>query len=172
MPFLGLLLVVAAGAAVWWWRLKMLKEVGSEVIDSVERMRGAYQRRQYRKAAEAAPLTSIRDPAIAGVTFFLCLADEKSAQMDAAKALIRKRMQDIIDAKDIEEVIVFAEWTGKRVISAEDPVRRFRDLWLQHLDTGERRELIGIAEDICHLGGAPTPDQTMALQTLKRALLN
>jgi hypothetical protein len=172
MPILGFILFVAAGAAVWWWRLKMLNEVGGEVIDSVERMRGAYKRRQFRKKAEAAPLASIKDPAIAAVTFFLCLANEKPAHKDMVKDLIRQRMKGIIADKDMEEVIIFADWTAKHVISAEDPVRRFRDLWLQHLDADERQELIAIAEDVCKVGGDATPEQTNTIGALKRALLN
>jgi hypothetical protein len=172
MPFLGLILMVAAGAAVWWWRLKMLNEVGSEVIDSVERMRGAFKRRQFRKKAEAAPLASIKDPAIAAVVFFLCLANEKPTHKDIAKDLIRTRMKGIIAEKDMEEVLIFADWTANGVINVDDPVRRFRDLWLEHLNMDERRELLGIAEDVCKIGGDETMQQTNALQTLKRALLN
>src|SRR5687768_13897168 len=77
MPFLGVLLMVAAGAAVWWWRMKNLREAGSEIIDSVERMRGAYKRRQFRNKAEASLLASIQNPAIAAAVFFLALAREK-----------------------------------------------------------------------------------------------
>ena len=150
----------------------MLREVGSEVIDSVERMRGAYKRKQFRKKAEAAPLASIKDPAIAAVVFFLCLANEKPAHMDQAKDLVRTRMKGIIAANDVDEVIVFAEWTARNVISAEDPVRRFRDLWFEHLNIEERRELIGIAEDVAKIGGELTIEQTNALQALKRNLLN
>ena len=172
MPILGFVLLVAAGAAAWWWRLKMLKDVGGEVIDSVERMRGAYKRRQFRKAAESAPLASIRDPAIAAVVFFLCLASDKPAHKDTAKDLIRQRMTGIVADKDMEEVLVFGDWTAKNVINIEDPVRRFRDLWLQHLNADECRDLIGIAEDVCKIGGDATSDQMTALQALRRALLN
>jgi len=172
MPFLGLLLMVAAGAAVWWWRLKMVKEAGSEVIDTVERMRGAYKRRQFRKAAEAAPLASIQNPAIAAVVFFLVLANDKPVQKDMAKEIVRERMKDIIHVKDMDEVMIFADWTAKGVVNLDDPVRRFRDMWLTALDDGERRQLIAIAEEVAAVGGEPTPQQTDALQRLKRALLN
>lgn len=172
MPFLGLLLMVAAGAAVWWWRLKMVKEAGSEVIDTVERMRGAYKRRQFRNAAEAAPLASIQNPAIAAVVFFLVLANDKPVQKDMAKEIVRERMKDIIHVKDMDEVMIFADWTAKGVVNLDDPVRRFRDMWLTALDDGERRQLIAIAEEVAAVGGEPTPQQTDALQRLKRALLN
>ncbi|MBX9455931.1 MAG: hypothetical protein KL863_07840 [Rhizobium sp.] len=172
MPFLGLLLMVAAGAAVWWWRLKMVKEAGSEIIDSVERMRGAYKRRQFRKAAEAAPLASIQNPAIAAVVFFLVLANEKPMQKDIAKEIVRERMKDIIHVSDMDEVMVFADWTAGSVVNVDDPVRRFRDLWLTSLDEIERRQLIAIAEEIAVMGGEPTPQQADAIQRLKRSLLN
>lgn len=172
MPFLGVLLMVAAGAAVWWWRLKMVKEAGSEVIDSVERMRGAFKRRQFRKKAEAAPLASIQNPAIAAVVFLLNLANEKPMHKDMAKEIIRERMKDIIDAKDMDEVLIFADWTAKGVVNIDDPLRRFRDLWLNALDDGERRQLISMAEDIADIGGERTMQQADVLQKLKRALLN
>lgn len=164
--------MVAAGAAVWWWRLKMVKEAGSEIIDSVERMRGAYKRRQFRKAAEAAPLASIQNPAIAAVVFFLVLANEKPIQKDLAKKVIRERMKDIIAAQDMDEVLIFADWTAKNVVNLDDPVRRFRDMWLNALDESERRQLIDIGEQVAGTGGEPTPQQTDALQKLKRAMLN
>ena len=172
MPFLGLLLMVAAGAAVWWWRLKMVKEAGSEIIDSVERLRGAYKRRQFRKAAEAAPLASIQNPAIAAVAFFLTIANEKPMQKDAAKSIIRQRMADIIEARDMDEVMIFSEWTANGVVNLDDPLRRFRDMWLNALDDGERRQLIGIAEEVAGVGGAPTMQQADVLQKLRRTLLN
>lgn len=172
MPFLGLLLMVAAGAAVWWWRLKMVKEAGSEVIDSVERLRGAYKRRQFRKAAEAAPLTSIQNPAIAAVVFFLVLANEKPLEKEAAKEIVRERMRDIIDARDMDEVMVFSDWTANGVVNVDDPIRRFRDMWLKALDDSERRQLIGIAEEVAQVGGEPTMQQADALMKLKRTLLN
>lgn len=172
MPFLGLLLMVAAGAAVWWWRLKMVKEAGDEIIDSVERMRGAFKRRKFRKKAEAAPLASIQNPAIAAVVFFLTLANDKPMYKDMAKEIVRERMKAIIDAKDMDEVLIFSDWTAKGVVNIDDPLRRFRDLWLNALDDGERRQLIAIAEEVAQVGGEPTLQQADVLQKLKRTLLN
>lgn len=160
------------GAAVWYWRLKMMREAGSEIIDSVERMRGAYKRGKFRKQAAAAPLASIADPAIAAVAFFFCLAKEKPMYFDAAKDVVRDHMRGIIRPGDMEEVLVFGEWASKNAISPEDPIRRFRDLWLQALDMQERQQLIGIAEDVAAVGGEKTKEQENALQVLRRTLMN
>ena len=172
MPILGVLVAAIVGAAVWYWRLKMVREAGSEIIDSVERMRGAFKRRQFRKRAEAAPLASIKDPAIAAVAFFSCLANEKPMFVDAARNVIRSRMSGIIAAKDMDEVIIFGDWAAKGVINIEDPIRRFRDLWFNALTTDERSELIGIAEQVSAVGGEPTAEPSKTLQTLRRSLLN
>jgi hypothetical protein len=172
MAFLGILVMAIGGAAVWYWRLKMMREAGSEIIDSVERMRGAYKRGKFRKQAAVAPLASIADPAIAAVAFFFCLAKEKPMYFDAAKDVVRDRMRGIIRPGDMEEVLVFGEWASKNAISPEDPIRRFRDLWLQALDMQERQQLIGIAEDVAAVGGEKTKEQENALQVLRRTLMN
>jgi len=172
MAFLGILVMAIGGAAVWYWRFKMMREAGSEIIDSVERMRGAYKRGKFRKQAAVAPLASIADPAIAAVAFFFCLAKEKPMYFDAAKDVVRDRMRGIIRPGDMEEVLVFGEWASKNAISPEDPIRRFRDLWLRALDMQERQQLIGIAEDVAAVGGEKTKEQENALQVLRRTLMN
>ncbi|PDS41784.1 hypothetical protein CO662_31875 [Rhizobium anhuiense] len=172
MAFLGILVVALSGAVVWYWRLKMAREAGNEIIDSVERMRGAYKRKKFRKQAEVAPLASIADPAIAAVAFFFCLAKEKPIYLDAAKDVVRNRMKGIIRSGDMEEVLVFGEWASKNVTSPEDPIRRFRPLWLNALDMQERLQLIDIAEDVAAVGCERTTEQEHALQTLRRGLMN
>ncbi|MBY4630084.1 hypothetical protein [Rhizobium croatiense] len=172
MAFLGILVASISGAVIWYWRFKMVREAGNEIIDSVERMRGAYKRGKLRKQAEAAPLASIADPVIAAVAFFFCLGNEKPMYLDAAKDVVRNRMKGIIRPGDMEEVLVFGEWASRSVTSPEDPIRRFRDLWLKALDMQERQQLIGIAEDVAAVGGERTKEQEYVLQMLRRTLMN
>lgn len=81
-------------------------------------------------------------------------------------------MKGILRPGDMEEVLVFGEWASKNVTSPEDPIRRFRDLWMKTLDMEERQQLIGIAEDVAAVGGERTKEQDYALQTLRRSLMN
>ncbi|MCJ8151182.1 hypothetical protein [Shinella sedimenti] len=172
MHLVGLLVMVLGGAAVWYWRFKMVREAGSEVVDSIERMRGAYKRKQFRQKAEAAPLASIADPAIAAVAFFLALAAEKPHARDQASAVIRTRMSRIIKPQDMDEVLIFADWATRNVVNPQDPIRRFRDLWLSRLDIAERQELVAIADAVASVEGDPTAEQAETLQALRRTLLN
>ncbi|MAA98192.1 MAG: hypothetical protein CMN86_07830 [Stappia sp.] len=172
MPFLGLLATIVVGAAIWYWRLKMIREAGSEVIDSVERMRGAYKRKQFRKKVEEAPLASIEDPVIAAVTFYFCLANEKPAHKDEATAVIRDGMREIVPAHDMEEVLVMCDWIARNVINADDPVQRFQKLWRSHLNQSELHQLVSIAGAVCEVGGGPDEEQERVLRVLHRKLLN
>ncbi len=172
MALVGLLVMAIGGAVAWYWRLKMAREAGSEIIDTVEKMRGAYKRRSFRKKAEVAPIASIRDPAIAAVAFFMCLANEKPMHIEAAKAVVREKMKGIISSADMEEIIVFGEWASKNVVNPEDPIRRFRDLWANALNMEERSQLIDIADEVAQVGGEKTSEQELALQALRRTLLN
>ena len=172
MPIVAFLTMILLGAAAWYWRLKMLREAGSEIIDSVERMRGAYKSRQFRKKAEAAPLTSIKDPAIAAATLYFCLAYEDPIHAGGAAELIKARMQDIIRSEDMDDVMAFASWTAKKVVHPKDAVGRFREIWLENLTASERGQLLEIADAVCDLGLGRTPEQDDTLQTLRRVLLN
>ena len=148
-----------------------MREVSDDIIDSVQKMRGAFRRKKFRQAAEAAPLASIRDPAIAAATYFLCLAQEKPESLSAANEYIRQHMAGIIPAGDMDEVLIFAEWTARRVINPTDPVRRFRDLWRERLSRSECRDLFAMAEDVVALGGSPTLDQEASIEALRLAIL-
>lgn len=135
-------------------------------------MRGAYKRKKFRQKAEAAPLASIADPAIAAVAFFLGLAAEKPHAKELALGVIRTRMTGIIRPQDMDEVLIFADWATRNVVNPQDPIRRFRDLWMSKLDVAERQELIAIADAVASVEGEPTAEQAETLQVLRRTLLN
>lgn len=109
MHLIGLLVAILSGVVFWYWRLKMVQEAGSEIINSVERMRGAYKRKQFRKNAAAALLATISDPAIAAIVFYLCLADQKPFTKSQALEVIRAHMTEILPPDDLEDVLVFGE---------------------------------------------------------------
>jgi hypothetical protein len=171
MPFLVLLVSAVAGAAVWWWRLKMIREGGIQVIDTLQTMRGAYRRRDFRKKAEAAPLNAIANPAIAAVCLLWSLASQRPISRVEEQALIERRMAPILGAENVEETLIFADWAIRSVVLPEALVHRFCKLWLSTLNMRERRQLIDIAEEVCAVQGEPTEEQAVALSTLRRTLL-
>lgn len=172
MPFLAMIAAAVMGAAVWWWRLKMLREAGSKAIDTFETMRGAYKRRDFRKKAEAAPLASIANPAIAAVCFFWALACQRPVEREGETRLIRERMTGIIPAEEMDDVLIFADWATRTVVAPENLVSRFQKLWHATLTLDERRHLISIAEEVCAVQGEETAEQQIALKAARRALLN
>ncbi|MEC9342543.1 MAG: hypothetical protein VYD64_01730 [Pseudomonadota bacterium] len=172
MHIIGIILSIAAGAAFWYWRMKMIRDAGSKVIDSVQKMRGAMKRRSFRRKAETAPLDSIKDPAIAAMTFYAALAAEKPAYRQRGLDRAREAMSGILAEGDIEEVVVFSEWAAQGVVDPVGLVRRFRSVWLDALDHDERKQLLDIAGEVSAVGGTPTPDQENALAQLRNTLFN
>ena len=77
MHIIGLIIAVLSGAAFWYWRLSLLRDAGSDAIDTVERMRGAMRRRSFRQKAETSTLASIKNRAIAAAVLCCRLANEK-----------------------------------------------------------------------------------------------
>jgi hypothetical protein len=172
MHILGIVLAVIVGAAAWYWRLKTLRDAGSEVIDSVSRIRGAVRRRNFRNKVEGSTLATIKDPAVAAIILYFRLAYEKPAYLEQAQSLIRSRMADIVPADDMDEVIVFCDWAAKDIVDPKEPFRRFRDLWTERLVDEELSELTAIAEEVSDLGGGSTDDQKLVLAALTRAFSN
>ena len=172
MHIVSLVAAILVGAAIWYGRARMVYDAGDEVIDSMQRLRGALRRRQMRRHAAQAPLASIREPAIAAVAFYLSLAAEKLDHQDTAKGVIRLGMRKIIEPGDMDDVLVFCEWAVKDTVDPRDVIRRFRSLWRDRLDVAERRELVFIAETVADVGGGPTEGQTAIIAILREALLS
>ncbi|MET3898540.1 hypothetical protein ABIB57_002489 [Devosia sp. UYZn731] len=167
IAFLG---VVIGAIGVWYWRFKAMRDVGSDVVDAVGRARGAYRMHNFRKKAESSVLASVDDPALGAAIFLFALANEADSAAHLAGPEIRRQLTNIVPADKMDEFIAYAEWAAKSVIDARDCVRRFRPLWLDNLTTGERMELLDMAQAIAALTPNRTQTQTLAIEALDTAL--
>jgi hypothetical protein len=167
----GLVLALIGGAAFWYWRFKLLREAGSEVADMVGRVRGAHRMRKFKKRAEASPLASIADPAMAAAVFLHALANENDESLPQAEPEIRRQIGAIVPAAELDEVISYARWAARDVADPRDLVRRFKPLWREKLTSEERAHLVAMAETILGLSGdEPEHNQRLSFATLRTAL--
>ena len=72
----------------------------------------------------------------------------------------------------MDEILVFADWAARDILDPKEPVRRFKPLWLDALNAQERTDLVKMAERVAAAGGRPSPLQEMALETLRRGLID
>lgn len=171
MHIIVLLGAIIGGIAVWYWRFKAMRDVGSDMVDAVGRVRGAYRMRSFKNKAEASVLNSVDDPALAAAIFLFALSNENSDAAHLAKAEIARQVAAIMPAGKEDEFLAYAEWAARSVVDARDCIRRFKSLWLEHLTISERRDLIGMAEAVNALTPAPTNTQTLAIEALQTALI-
>jgi hypothetical protein len=171
MHILALLGAIVAGAGIWYWRFKTMHSVGSDVLDAAGRLRGAYSRHNFKKKAESSVLASVDDPALGAGIFLFALANEAEGTAHLAGPEIRRQLGSIVSADKMDEFMAYAEWAAKSVVDARDCVRRFRNMWREHLTESEREDLVGMAEAVAGL--APrTHSQTLAIEALDTALTN
>jgi uncharacterized tellurite resistance protein B-like protein len=170
MHILALLGAIVAGAGVWYWRYRQARDIGGEILDAVGTVRGAYNRRNFRKKAEGSVLNSIDDPALAAAVFLFALANETDRSDPAAELEIRRQITPIVPANKLDEVLAYAAWAARSVIDPQDCVRRFRALWRDHLDTAERDQLIAMARAVSAATPSPRPTQAHAIDALRTAL--
>jgi uncharacterized tellurite resistance protein B-like protein len=170
MHILALLGVIAGGAAIWYWRIKMMREMGSEVANIVGRVQGHIRTGNFRKKAEASPLSSVEDPALAAAIFLYALANEHNEILHLSEPAIRREIARIVPAADLEEMLSYAQWAARDVVDARDVVRRFKSLWRQKLTREERSDLVSMAESIIALGTVEHHNQKLSFITLRTAL--
>lgn len=167
IAFLG---VVVGAISIWYWRYKMMRDVGSDVLDAAGRLRGAYRMHNFKRKAESSVLASVDDPALGAAIFLFALANEADGTAHLAGPEIRRQLASIVPADKMDEFIAYAEWAAKSVVDARDCVRRFRTLWREHLTVSERGELVGMAEAVAALAPSRAHSQTLAIEALDTAL--
>ena len=170
MHIIAILGTIIGAIAIWYWRIKTMRDVGSAVLDTVGRARGAYRRHNFKQKAESSVLASVDDPALAAAIFLFALANEADGTAHLAEAEIRRQLVAIVPADRMDEFIAYAAWAARSVVDARDCIRRFKGLWREHLTIDERSELGRMAQAVSKLTPQPTHGQALAIEALDTAL--
>ena len=104
---LAILGVLGAGA-FWYFRLKSMGQAASEIADTAGRVRGAYNRRQFRKKVEASTIDAIDDPRVAATVFLVAIASADGRMSDHAEATIKTDMRSVMGVANPDEDLIFA----------------------------------------------------------------
>lgn len=170
MHILAILGAIIGGVAIWAWRVRMLRDVGDEVLDGVGRMRGAFNRRAFRQKVESSALNSVDNPALAGAIFLFALANEADTAEHKVDAEIRRQLVDIVSADRLDETMAYSRWAARSVVDPRDCIRRFRKLWVESLSVGEREDLVSMSQAIRSLSARPIPSQALSIEALEAVL--
>jgi hypothetical protein len=170
MHILGLLLAAIVGAGVWYWRLRAARTAVDDVVDVAGRARGAYNRRKFRRKAEASVLSGIDDPAV-GATVLLVSLIEAAGPLGAAdEERLGAWLRDVAGYGAPVEAITFARWASREIVDGNDVVRRLLPLFNSALSAKEKRELIDFAVQLAGPSGGLSPAQGEMLRRLRGGL--
>jgi len=127
----------------------------------------AARRVQARESERTAPLRAIDDPRDAATVLMLLITrggDPTTSQISAIEDAMRRVFGFDHDAR---ERVTHARFIASCAQSFEEAAALFADLFKKQLNAEERRELIGMVEDVAKIDG-PSARQSDNLDILKR----
>ena len=169
MHFLILIGGALLAVAVWYFRFRGPAAVG-DVVDAAGNLKGAYNRRKFRKKAEGSTLSAIDDPALGAAVYLVSLAEAGAGLGPKEEEAIAVWVKDVAGYGDPVEALTFAKWASREVVDVNEVAHRLTPLW-RELDTKPRQELVAAAISITAIRG-PDVAQAEALKRLRERLFN
>jgi uncharacterized tellurite resistance protein B-like protein len=135
--------------------------------EQAARRKDAARRAEARESEQTAPLRAIDDPRDAATVLMLLIprgGDPTAGQIAAIQHIMRTVFG--FD-HDVNDRLTHARFIASRAQSFAQAAGLFADLFNKQLSAEERRELVGIVEQIARIDG-PSTIQAEAIDSLKR----
>ncbi|WP_210493017.1 hypothetical protein [Microvirga antarctica] len=166
MPVVIALVAVLGAGLFWLVRLRQAGAAAADIVDSAQRLRGRYRRRQFLRKAESSPLAAVEDPAVAAVAMLIKLGALAPLSAAPSDSTIKSAMRDVMGLQTVDETFIFAQWVAGHASDADMLSLRFSKLWREGLDKDQRRDFRALAERTIQAGGSATPEQIAAVRLL------
>jgi hypothetical protein len=162
-------IVVLVASTLTFWVIYWFVRMGgvNHFREQSERRKEQARRAQAREMERTAPLRAIDDPRDAATVLMLLIPrgrDPTARQI----ASIEQTMRAVFGFEhDVNERLTYARFVASSAQGFEQATGLFADLFNKRLSAEERRELVGIVEEIARIDG-PSPIQTEEIDHLKR----
>ena len=167
MPVIALI----ASTLIFWliyWFVRM--DGLDHVREYFRQRRDAARRVKARETERTAPLSVIEDPREAAIVLMLLIprgGDPTASQI----AAIEDKMRGVFGFDhDVNERLTHARFSARRAQGFAEAAGLFAGLFSKQLTADERRELVGMVEEIARIDGGPSAAQVEAIDVLKRKL--
>jgi hypothetical protein len=162
------IIVLIASTLIFWAIYWFVRMGGIDHLrEQSQRRKDEARRAQAREQERTAPLRAIDDPRDAATVLMLLIprgSDPTATQIAAIEETMRRVFGFDHDAKDR---LTHARFIAGTAQGFADAAGLFADLFNKRLTIEERRELVGMVEDIARIDG-PSATQTEAIDVLKR----
>jgi hypothetical protein len=162
-----IVLLVVSTLAFWtiYWFIRM---GGIDHIrERSARRKDEAQRAEARKLAQTAPLRTVDDPRDAATILMLLIPRARDATPKQI-AVIEEAMRGVFGFDhDLNERLTHARFIASRAQSFAQAAGLFADLFNQRLTDEERRQLVGLVQEIARIDG-PSTTQIADIEVLKQ----
>jgi len=162
------ILILVASTLLFWaiyWFIRMggvdhFRERSARRTDEARRV-------QVRESERTAPLRAIDDPRDAA-TVLMCLIPRGSDPTANQITTIQETMRAVFGFDhDVNERLTHARFIASCAQSFAEAARLFADLFKKRLTAEERRELVGVVEEVARMDG-PSAKQIAEIAELRR----
>jgi uncharacterized tellurite resistance protein B-like protein len=162
------IVVLIASTLIFWLIYWFVRMGGIDHFrEQSQRRKDAARRTQARESERTAPLCAIDDPREAAIVLMLLIprgSDPTASQI----AAIEGKMRAVFGFdRDVNERLTHARFSASRAQGFAEATVLFANLFNKQLTADERRELVGMVEEIARIDG-PSAIQTEAVDVLKR----
>src|SRR5262245_19530908 len=162
------IVVLIASTLIFWLIYWFVRMGGIDHFrEQSQRRKDAARRTQARESERTAPLCAIDDPREAAIVLMLLIprgSDPTASQI----AAIEDKMRAVFGFdRDVNERLTHARFIASRAQGFAEAAGLFAGLFSKQLTADERRELVGMVEEIARVDG-PSATQTEAIDVLKR----
>jgi hypothetical protein len=163
------IVVLIASTLIFWLIYWFVRMGGIDHFrEQSQRRKDAARRTQARESERTAPLCAIDDPREAAIVLMLLIprgSDPTASQI----AAIEDKMRAVFGFdRDVNERLTHARFIASRAQGFAEAAGLFADLFNKQLTADERRELVGMVEEIARIDGGPSATQIEAIDVLKR----
>jgi hypothetical protein len=161
-------IVLIASTLIFWVIYWFVRMGGIDHFrEQSQKRKDAARRMQVRESERTAPLSAIDDPREAATVLMLLIprgGDPTAAQIGA----IQDNMRGVFGFdRDVNDRLTHARFIASRAQNFAEAAGLFAELFRKQLTADERRELVGMVEQVAGIDG-PSAIQAEAIDVLKR----
>ena len=152
--------------AFFLYRLGLFSRNAGELVDTAEKVHGAWRRHKFRNRAERPALETEDDPRAAAAAIAVSIVQCAGPIGAEQEQALRQEFESVLQIDDSEELLSYARWLTKEVVDPNTVSARLAELFNTQLGPNEKHDLIDM---VTRLSG-DDPVQIEAIRHLKSRL--
>ncbi|MEM6662212.1 MAG: TerB family tellurite resistance protein [Pseudomonadota bacterium] len=169
---LGILTLL--GTAIFlWYRLRDARQMGGEVLDAADDLRGKVRRIMYKRKNNVHPADAVDDPRLAasGISVAVATMDAPISQAEITALTKAATRTFEVTEREALDIVSFGRWISDQCGTNEEAVRRLSKVVAKLAGPEAGPDMVAMITEVATAGGAELGEQEQdAIDTVRRAL--